>query len=110
MLDGQLGGQTLTASGGPTTLIGGPNDILNAGAGADTFVFRPGFGSNTINGFAGGTDAIQFDHTIFADVADVQSHMQQIGSDVVIAHDPQNVVTLHDILLANLHMSDFHIV
>ena len=75
-----------------------------------TFVFRPEFGSNTINGFAADTDAIQFDHTIFSDVADVQSHMQQIGSDVVIAHDPQNVVTLHDVLLANLHASDFHIV
>jgi hypothetical protein len=72
-------------------------------------VFRPGFGSNTINGFAVGTDTIQFDHTIFTDLADLQSHMQQIGS-VVIAHDPQNVVTLHDVLLANLHLSDFHIV
>ena len=65
---------------------------------------------NTINGFAAGTDVIQFDHTIFADVADVQSHMQQIGSDVVIEYDPQNVVTLHDVLLANLHVSDFLIV
>jgi len=36
--------------------------------------------------------------------------MQQIGSDVVIAHDAQNVVTLHDVLLANPHLSDFHIV
>jgi len=43
-------------------------------------------------------------------VADVQSHMQQFGSDVVIVHDAQNVVTLHDVLLANLHLSDFHIV
>jgi serralysin len=110
VLNGSSGGQTLTASGGTTTLIGGPNDILSAGAGADTFVFRPGFGSNTINGFAGGTDAIQFDNTIFADMTDVQNHMQQIGSDVEIAHDPQNVVTLHDVLLANLHTSDFHIV
>ena len=109
VLDGHLGAQTLTAGGG-TTLIGGPNDILNAGAGADTFVFPPDFGLNTINGFAAGTDVIQFDHTIFADVADVQSHMQQIGSDVVIEYDPQNVVTLHDVLLANLHVSDFLIV
>ena len=110
VLNGSSGGQTLTAIGNTTTLIGGPNDILSGGAGADTFVFRPGFGSNTINGFAVGTDTIQFDHTIFTDVADVQSHMQQIGSNVVIAHDPQNVVTLHDVLLANLHLSDFHIV
>ena len=110
LMNGSSGGQTLTATGATTTLIGGPNDILSGGAGADTFVFRPGSGSNTINGFAVGTDTIQFDHTIFADVADLQSHMQQIGSNVVIAHDPHNVVTLHDVLLANLHLSDFHIV
>jgi hypothetical protein len=47
VLDGHLGAQTLTAGGG-TTLIGGPNDILNAGAGADTFVFPPDFGLNTL--------------------------------------------------------------
>jgi Tryptophan-rich Synechocystis species C-terminal domain len=39
VMDGHLGGQTLIAGAGPTTLIGGPSDILNAGAGADTFVF-----------------------------------------------------------------------
>jgi Bacterial Ig-like domain/Tryptophan-rich Synechocystis species C-terminal domain len=108
VLDGHLGGQTLTASGGgPTALIGGPNDILNAGAGADTFVFRPNLGSNTINGFVAGTDSIQFDHAVFADYAAVQSHMQQVGSDVVIAQDAQDLVTLHNVLISNLHASDF---
>ena len=33
-----------------------------------------------------------------------------IGSDVVIAHDPQNVVTLQNVQLTNLHASDFHLV
>jgi hypothetical protein len=91
------------AGGGPTTLIGGPNDTLNAGARADTFVFQPDFGTNTINGFTAGMDAIQFDHVTFADTGAVQNHMQQVVSDVVIALDPQNVVTLHDVLIANLH-------
>ena len=40
VLNGSSGGQTLTAGSSPTTLIGGPNDILNGGAGADTFVFK----------------------------------------------------------------------
>jgi len=35
--------------------------------------------------------------------------MQQVGSDVVIAHDPQNSVTLHDTLIASLHASNFRI-
>ena len=111
VLDGHLGGQTLTSSGvGPTALIGGPNDILNAGAGPDTFVFRSNFGSNTVNGFAPGLDSIQFDHAVFADMGAVQSHMQQIGSDVVIAEDAQNLVTLHNVLLSNLHASDFQFI
>src|SRR5258707_705699 len=111
VLDGHLGGQTLTSSGaGQTALIGGPNDILNAGAGPDTFVFRSNFGSNTVNGFAAGTDSIQFDHAVFADMGAVQSHMQQFGSDVVIAEDAQNLVTLHNVLLSNLHASDFQFI
>jgi Ca2+-binding RTX toxin-like protein len=111
VLDGHLGGQTITASGGgPTALIGGPNDILNAGAGADTFVFRTNLGSNTINGFTSGTDSIQFDHAVFADYAAVQSHMQQVGSDVVITQDAQDLVTLHNVLISNLHASDFQFI
>ena len=54
------GGQTLNATSSPTTLIGGPNDILNGGAGADTFVFPTSFGSNTVKNFTPGTDALQF--------------------------------------------------
>jgi hypothetical protein len=52
---------------------------LDAGPGADTFVFRSNLGSNTINGFAAGTDSM-FDHVVFADYGAVQSHMQQVGS------------------------------
>ena len=110
VLDGHLGGQTLTAGAGPTSVIGGPNDILNAGAGADIFVFSPNFGSNTVNGYKVGTDALEFSHSTVADAAAVLSHTQQVGSDVVIAIDPHDTVTLHNVLLANLHPSDFHII
>ena len=110
VLDGHVGGQTLTATGGATTLIGGPNDVLNGGAGADTFVFPANFGSNTVNNFTPGTDALQFSQSMFATVAAVLNDAQQVGSNVVITHDPQNVVTLHNTQLSNLHASDIHIV
>ena len=110
VLNGSSGGQTLTATGGTTTLIGGTNDILNGGAGADTFVFPANFGSNTVNNFTPGTDALQFSQSMFATVAAVLSDAQQVGSNVVITHDPQNVVTLQNMQLANLHASDIHIV
>ena len=61
-----------------------------------------------VNGFAAGADALEFSQSTFA--AAVLSHAQQVGSDVVIAYDPQDTVTLHNMLLANLHTSDFHIV
>ena len=110
VLNGSSGGQTLTAGSTPTTLIGGPNDILIGGAGADTFVFPPNFGANTVNNFAPGTDALQFSQSMFADAAAVLSVAQQAGSDVVITHDLLDVVTLQSIQLTNLHASDFHII
>ena len=83
VLDGSSGGQTLTAGSSPTTLIGGPNDILNGGAGADTFVFPPNFGANEVNNFRPGTDQLEFSHSTFADVAEVLNNAHQSGSDVV---------------------------
>jgi Ca2+-binding RTX toxin-like protein len=90
--------------------VGGPNDILNGGTGADTFVFLPNFGLNTVRNFTPGTDALQFSQSMFADAAAVLNDAQQVGSNVVITHDPQDVVTLHNMLLANLHASDIHII
>jgi S-formylglutathione hydrolase FrmB len=110
VLDGSSGSQTLTAASNPTTLIGGPNDILSGGSSADTFVFLPNFGANTVNNFTPGTDELQFSHTIFADANAALSATQQVGSDVVIAHGASDVVTLHNEQLANLHAADFHIV
>jgi Ca2+-binding RTX toxin-like protein len=110
VLNGSSGGQTLTAGGSPTTLIGGPNDILIGGAGADTFVFAPNFGADTVNNFKPGTDALQFSQSMFADAAAALSNAHQVGSDVAITDSSLDVVTLHSIQLANLHASDFHII
>jgi Ca2+-binding RTX toxin-like protein len=110
VLNGSSGGQTLTAGNSPTTLIGGPGDTLNGGAAADNFVFKSDFGSNTVNNFTPGTDALQFSQSMFASASAVLGDAQQVGSDVVIEYNPLDVVTLHNIQLANLHTSDFHIV
>ena len=110
VLDGHLGNQTLTAAGGPTVLVGGPRDTLNGGAGADMFVFPQNFGAETVKNFTPGTDALVFSQAMFANVAAVLADAHQVGSDVVIAHDPQNVVTLQNVQLTNLHATDFHLV
>ena len=109
--DGVIG--PATGAGSPTgnAIIGNANSsVLVGSAESDVFVFKPNFGNETVTGFHPGEDTIQFDHTIFADTDAVLSHMQQVGSDVVIAHNPQNVMTLHDVLIANLHVSDFVII
>jgi Ca2+-binding RTX toxin-like protein len=110
VLNGSSGGQTLTAGSSPTTLIGGPNDILNGGSSADTFVFLPNFGANTVNNFKSGTDELQFGQSMFSDPAAALNDAQQVGIDVVITQDAQDVVTLHNVQLANLHATDFHLV
>jgi hypothetical protein len=110
VLDGSSGGLTLTAGNTPTTLIGGPNDILSGGSSNDAFVFRPDFGVNTVNNFTPGTDELQFSHLIFSDPTAALSAAQQVGSNVVITHDALDVVTLNHVQLANLHASDFHII
>jgi 20S proteasome alpha/beta subunit len=112
VLNGSSGGQTLTAGTSPTTLIGGPNDVLIGGPGADTFVFPPNFGANTVSNFTPGMDALQFGQSTFADAAAVLNAAQQVASNVVITHDSHStdVVTLQNVQLSNLHTSDFHIV
>ncbi|MGF9760162.1 hypothetical protein AAII07_33740 [Microvirga sp. 0TCS3.31] len=71
------------------------NDLIEGGAGADfltglggndSFVFRKGFGSDTIAKFgltAGDQDRIQFSTEFFANYADLQSHMVQSGADTI---------------------------
>jgi hypothetical protein len=110
VLNGSSGGQTLTAGSSPSTLIGGPNDILNGGSSADTFVFLPNFGANTVNNFTPGTDQLQFSQSMFSDPAAVLNDARQVGTDVVITPDAQDVVTLHNVQFANLHATDFYIV
>jgi Ca2+-binding RTX toxin-like protein len=110
VLNGSSGGRTLTAGSSPTTLIGGPSDILNGGTGTDTFIFKADFGSNMVNNFTPGADLLEFNQSMFASAAAVLSHAQQVGSDVVITYDALDTVTLDNMQLASLHASDFHIV
>ena len=63
ILLGNGGNDTLNGDAGNDTLTGGAgNDTMNGGAGNDTFVFAPGFGVDTINGFdanaTGGQDLL----------------------------------------------------
>ena len=88
------------------------NDFLTGNGGSDTFVYarHPGpvnFGNDQISDFTIGEDHVQFATNIFGNFAAVQQHMSQVGGDVVITYDGDNSVTLHNVMMANLHASDF---
>lgn len=113
-LRGGDGDDSLSGDDGNDILIGGAgSDAMAGGAGNDAFVFRPGFGIDTVAEFtagAGTDDALEFGNTLFADFEAVLAAAAQVGSDTVIAFDAANSVTLKNVTLANLHVDDVRFV
>jgi Ca2+-binding RTX toxin-like protein len=87
-----------------------PGDTLTGGHGADTFVFPPNFGNETITNFDVPHDTMQLPHSEFANVAAVLADIHQVGANVEIAPDVHDVITLNNLSAAQLHASNFHLV
>ena len=109
VLDGHLGRPDPDRDGGPRFLIGGPKDTLLRAERRCVCVPEE-IRAETVKNFTPGTDQLLFSQSMFANVAAVLSDAHQVGSNVVIAHDPQNVVTLQNTQLNTLHASDIHII
>lgn len=111
VLRGGSGNDYLFGENGNDVMTGGAgNDYLHGGNGSDTFVFAADFGKDIIGQFHDGfgtEDVIQFDKSVFADFAAVQSHMSQVGTSVVIALDEHNSVEIQKATLANFGADDF---
>jgi Ca2+-binding RTX toxin-like protein len=127
-LDGGDGNDSLFGGGGNDTLLGGKgldrleggvgNDILTGNEDSDTFVFRPGFGSDHVTDFTTGGAAhdvleISTTFTSFAGMF-AAGAIQQVGNDTVItmtadvAHPDQ--ITLDNVKAAALTADQFHLV
>jgi hypothetical protein len=78
-----------------------------SGHAADTFVFAPNFGENTITNFNFHKDTLELPKSEFADLAAVLADAHQNGADTIIAHDAHDIITLHNVSLSQLH--DSHI-
>ncbi|MGO7530065.1 calcium-binding protein, partial [Rhizobium ruizarguesonis] len=126
---GAAGNDTLTGTSGNDTLTGGAgSDVLNGGAGNDTlygdagndnltggtgddlFVFKAGFGNDTVTDFtigAGSVDVLDIGTDVFADFASVLAAASQVGADTVITHDANTSITLKNVALTSLHHDDF---
>ena len=87
------GGDRLFGGGGNDTIEGGAgNDLLDGGASSDTFVFKPGFGSDRITGFdanpSGGQDLIELSGIgITADNFAAHVVITDVGADTLVTID-----------------------
>ncbi|WP_164736472.1 calcium-binding protein [Rhizobium vallis] len=108
---GTSGNDTVTGTTGADNIHAGMGDDTLIGlAGDDAFVFRPGFGHDTINDFVAGAqsvDIIDLSNDLFADFASVMAAATQVGADTVIAHDSNTSITLKNVALTSLHQDDF---
>jgi serralysin len=95
------------------TQAGAPAQTVSATglAGSDTFVFAANFGNVTIGNFDVGTDAIEIDHTVFADFQALLAAAHDDGNgNAVIAANPNDTITLKNVTVTQLvqHQGDFH--
>jgi hypothetical protein len=103
------GPQIVTAYAAGLTLTSSTSNDIFTGFQNDTFVFHANSGNDIINGFHAGDlanhDVIQIDQTLVADFSHLT--MGQQGSDVVIAIDAQDSITLKNTSLLALTPGDF---
>lgn len=125
-LYGNNGNDTLDGAGGNDTLLGGSgadklygrsgadrldggagNDTLLGGAGNDDFVFKKGYGKDTITDFTDGADQIDLRSYHFSSVSSVLTHATQIDHDVQIKLATTDILLLKEFDVSHLDKGDF---
>ena len=110
-LFGELGADILNGGFGADTLDGGAdNDLLTGGGGNDVFVFADRGSTDTVSDFAAGADSfdvLDISAFGFADLAAVLLAANDLGSDVHIQLDADDVLVLQGVSEAQLHEDDF---
>lgn len=108
-LYGNSGNNTLKGLAGVDILDGGRgNDRLVGGDNADTFVFKTGYGHDTIQDFENGTDHINLKNwDAIANFSDLKNnHLTVSGNDLII-HAGSDELVLLDTKKSELDNSDF---
>jgi hypothetical protein len=109
LLLGKGGNDVLRGMGGNDVLNGGAgNDTLIGGDGNDRFIFKTGYGTDTVRGFFEGDriDLSQVDGiTDFEDM--LENHAHQLGADVYIDAGNGEVLWIRHALLGQLAEEDF---
>ena len=107
-LEGGSGNDQLDGGAGADWLEGGRgNDILTGGAGADVFEFERGDGRDRITDFVDGEDRLKIDDYSALQIQSLIAGAQQVGSDVVLSVSPGTTITIANMQVAQVDMSDF---
>jgi beta-glucanase (GH16 family) len=91
---------------------GAGNDVLVGGLGENDFQFEintngaPG-GHDVFYGFHPNLDTVRIAGASFTSFAQIQSAMQQVGSDVVLTIDQNDSITFRDMTIAQFQPRDF---
>ena len=109
VINGGKGNDTLFGDAGDDVLIGDAgNDRLIGGAGNDTFVFRSGFGHDTVMDFSDG-DIIDLSTADFANFADIAQHLTDTDLGATLTLHDGSTLTLSGHTVATLNAGDFHL-
>ena len=117
---GLAGNDTINGGGGADQLLGNDgNDTINGGTGDDTldggadddlFIFEDGTGTDRVNNFAAGAgsdDVADIQAFSFADFAAVLAAANDVGANVEIQLDVDDLLILTGLQEAQLHEDDF---
>ena len=109
-LRGGKGNDTLDGGEGNDRLRGDRgDDTLTGGAGRDRFTFDLRGGHDTVTDFTNGEDKLDFTNFGFATVNDLLARAVQNGDDVVFTLAGGEMITLENVSLGMLDVTDFRI-
>ncbi len=108
-LAGNRGNNALKGMAGDDILSGGKGaDILTGGTGSDTFVFKTGYGKDTVTDFENGKDHFDFKSwTAIDDFADLKAHYITVSGQDLIIHSGADSLTLKHTAIGALDAGDF---
>jgi serralysin len=106
VLYGYGGNDALYGGGGDDLIVGGQgNDLLSGGADADTFVFHPGDGIDTVTDFVPGIDTISL--KAFGITSMDSLTLTQSGNDAIIVFDAHNQIVFENTTIFKFDPEDF---